>query len=62
MSLFRPLIMFIRDLDVVFKALDNEFIKALYNVFIKDLDVVIKALDNDFIRALDNVIKALIMS
>ena len=54
--------MFIKDLDVVIKALDNEFIKALYKVFIKDLDIVIKALDNDFIRALDNVIKALIMS
>ena len=38
--------MFIKDLDVVIKALDNEFIKALDNDFIKDLDVVIKALDN----------------
>ena len=38
MSLLRPLIMFIKDLDVVIKALDNDFIK--------DLDVVIKALDN----------------
>ena len=40
MSLLRPLIMFIKDLDVVIKALNNEFIK--------DLDVVIKALDNVF--------------
>ena len=46
MSLLRPLIMFIKDLDVVIKALDNDFIKTLYNVFNKDLDVVIKALDN----------------
>ena len=38
MSLLRPLIMFIKDLDVVIKALDNDFIK--------DLDVVMKALDN----------------
>ena len=38
MSLLRPLIMFIKDLDVVIKALNNEFIK--------DLDVVIKALNN----------------
>ena len=40
MSLLRPLIMFIKDLDVVIMALNNEFIK--------DLDVVIKALDNVF--------------
>ena len=46
MSLLIPLIMFIKDLDVIIKALDNEFIKAIYNFFIKDLDVVIKALDN----------------
>ena len=43
---------FIKDLDVVIKALDNEFIKALDNVFIKDLDVVIKALDNSLLRTL----------
>ena len=33
--------MFIKDLAVVIKALDNDFIKALNNDFIKDLDVVI---------------------
>ena len=32
--------MFIKDLDVVIKALNNEFIKDL-DVVIKDLDVVI---------------------
>ena len=32
--------MFIKDLDVVIKALNNEFIK--------DLDIVIKALDNSY--------------
>ena len=41
--------MIIKDLDVVIKALDNVFIKALDSDFIKDFDVVIKALDNEFI-------------
>ena len=41
------MIIVIKNLDVVNKAIDYEFMKALYNVFIKDLDVVIKALDND---------------
>ena len=57
--------MFIKDLDVVIKALDNSLLRTLMSLlrllimFIKDLDVVIKAHENKFIKALDFVIKAL---
>ena len=57
--------MFIKDLDVVIKALDNSLLRTLMSflklfiMFIKDLDVVIKALDNDLIKDLDVVINTL---
>ena len=44
MSLLRPLIMFIKNLDVVNKAIDYDFNTDLDNEFIKALDIVIKAL------------------
>ena len=44
MSLLRPLIIVIKDLDVVNKAIDYDFIKDLDNEFIKALYIVIKAL------------------
>ena len=55
MSLLRPLIMFIKDIDVVIKALVMTLFRTVMSLlrplimFIKDLDVVIKALDNIYL-------------